>query len=239
MASLRGPAVSNPTPTPAPTAPAANVPVAIIGRQKHSQDAIERRRLAVYEMLCCGQSVDDIAKSCKVSRKTVTRDIDWWHERLGYNTEQLKDPKKAAVDVGMTAKRLDKIAENAYVEYAAATNGAFKVRFLQTAAQAIIYRHKILADAGYLPKVGHEKERPTKVEINFTQRFGPEAEVFEKDPKSRRRVLEAFQAYVKERALSDKDVLGLPLTDARGGNTIVPVTDIDVEVDENVDPSGI
>lgn len=235
--------MSNPTPTPASSPPpAAPATVAVIagpiGRQKHSQDAIERRRIGVYEMLCCGQSVDDIANSLKVSSKTVKRDIEWWHERLGYNTEQLKDPKKAAIDVGMTAKKLEKIFEDAYVEYAAATNGAFKVRFLQTAAQAAIYRHKILADAGYLPKVGHEKERPTKVEINFTQRFGPEAEVFEKDPKSRRRVLEAFQAYVKERALSDKDVLGLPLTDARGGNTVVPAIDVDVEVDDLVDPSG-
>jgi len=162
-------------------------------------------------MLCCGQSVDDIANRFKVSTKTIQRDLDWWEKRLGQDTEDLKrDPKQAAMDVGMTAKRLMKLAEDAYVEHVACSNGAFKARFLQVSGNMLVYRHKVLADAGYLPKVGHEKESAPKVTINFAARYGPEAAVFE-DPKSRRRVTDAFLSMIKTEGLADKETLGLPM----------------------------
>lgn len=164
-------------------------------------------------MLCCGQSVDDIANRFKVSTKTIQRDLDWWEKRLGQDTEDLKrDPKKAAMDVGITAKRLMKLAEDAYVEHVACSNGAFKARFLQVSGNMLVYRHKVLADAGYLPKVGHEKESAPKVTINFAARYGPEASIFSEDPTARRRVTDAFLAIVKTGGLADKDVLGLPLS---------------------------
>lgn len=184
----------------------------ITGRTVRDRRAIENRRIGVWEMLCLGQALDDIAKRFRVSIKTIERDRSWWDERLGYNTQQLKDPKYAAIDVGMTAKKLEKVAEDAYVEYTAATNGAFKVRFLQTVVAALATRHKVLADAGFLPKVGHEKEGAPKVEISFEARFGKDAiETVFDDPKSRRKVLEAAFSMVSTGMLADKDVLGQPL----------------------------
>jgi hypothetical protein len=178
--------------------------------KRHTQRQIKARRLRVWEMLNCGQAIDDIAKSERVSAKTIERDLDWWEERLGFTTEQLKaDPKKAAIDVGMTAAKLQKIGEDAYVEYAAAQNGAFKARFLQTSAQAYVLRHKVLADAGYLPKVGHDQAVATTVKISFESRFGKDApEAVFDDPKSRRKVLEAAFKVLNTGLLSDSGTMG-------------------------------
>jgi len=204
---------TTPTPSPLPT---------VSGRTRYDRKAIDRRRIGVWEMFVLGQDKDKIAKHFNVSEKTIDRDIEWWKERLGYNTSDLKDPAHAAMDVGMTAKKLEKVAEDAYVEYHAATNGAIKVRFLQTVVLALTSRHKVLADAGYLPKVGHEKEGAPKVEISFEARFGKDAvEAVFDDPKSRRKVLEAAYSVVKTGLLADKDVVGetlpghaTPLADA-------------------------
>ena len=178
--------------------------------KRHTQRQIKARRLRVWEMLNCGQAIDDIAKSERVSAKTIERDLDWWEERLGFTTEQLKaDPKKAAIDVGMTAAKLQKIGEDAYVEYAAAQNGAFKARFLQTSAQAYVLRHKVLADAGYLPKVGHDQAVAATVKISFESRFGKDApEAVFDDPKSRRKVLEAAFKVLNTGLLSDSGTMG-------------------------------
>jgi hypothetical protein len=161
-------------------------------------------------MVCCGQAIDDIAQRESVSTKTIERDLDWWETRLGYQTEQLKkDAKLAAIDVGMTAAKLMKTAEDAYVEYVAAQNGAFKARFLQTHIQALVLRHKVLADAGYLPKVGHEKESAPTIKISFEHRFGKEApEAVFDDPKSRRKVLDAAFKVLNTGLLEDKGIMG-------------------------------
>jgi hypothetical protein len=168
------------------------------------------RRNRVWEMVCCGQSIDDIAQRESVSTKTIERDLDWWENRLGYQTEQLKkDAKLAAIDVGMTAAKLQKIHEDAYVEYVAAQNGAFKARFLQTAVQALVLRHKVLADAGYLPKVGHEKEMAPTIKISFESRFGKDApETVFDDAKSRRKVLDAAFKVLNTGLLADRGVMG-------------------------------
>lgn len=187
-----------------------NLPAPLPQKKKGNRRLAAIRRSGVWEMLCCGQSVDDIAKHYGVSTKTIERDLDWWEAKLGYQTEQLKiDPKKAAVDIGKTAAKLQKIHEDAYVEYAAAQNGAFKARFLQTAVQALVLRHKVLADAGYLPKVGHEKETAPTIKISFESRFGKDApETVFDDPKSRRKVLDAAFKVLNTGLLADHGVLG-------------------------------
>ena len=188
--------IPNPTPGKAP--------------RRATQSQIKARRLRVWEMLNCGQAVDHIAKEEGVSTKTIERDLNWWEEKLGYQTEQLKEnPKKAAIDVGTTAAKLQKIGEDAYVEYAAAQNGAFKARFLQTSTQAYVMRHKVLADAGYLPKVGHDQPVAPTIKISFESRFGKDApEAVFDDPKSRRKVLDAAFKVLNTGLLSDAGILG-------------------------------
>jgi len=160
-------------------------------------------------MLCCGQTNAQIAQHYGVSDKTIERDIKWWEDRLGYKTTELKDPKHAAIDVGMTAAKLQKLAEDSYVEYLSATNPAAKARFMECSGKMIATRHKILAEAGFLPKVGHEQEAGSTVKISFEARFGADAPqaVFDND-KSRRKVLEAAAAYMKLGMCGDD---GLPI----------------------------
>lgn len=154
---------------------------------------ISARRREVWEMMVAGQSLVEIAQHFKVTVKTIERDRDWWEKRLGYQTDKLKkDPEFAAQDVGQTAAKLKKIAEDAYTEYVTGGTAHAKARFLHVATHALVLRHKILADAGYLPKVGHEKEQAATVSISFEARFGKDApEAVFDNPKSRRKVLEA------------------------------------------------
>lgn len=151
--------------------------------------------MQVWEMLCCGFPLDEIAQKCHVSERTIQRDKSWWDERLGYNTQQLKDPKHAAMDVGNTAAMLKQLYHDAYCAAITTNNDAFKQRYMETAGRMLVQRHKILADAGFLPKVGHDQEEQTAVKISFEARFGKDAPqaIFDND-KSRRRVLEAVYA---------------------------------------------
>lgn len=192
-------------------------------KTRGSKRQIEHRRLGVWEMLCCGHPVTEIAANYGVSVKTIERDINWWEKRLGQTAEGLKDPNKAAIDVGMAARKLDKIFEDAYVEYCAAKNPTVKVRFLQAAIQSIVVRHKILADAGYLPRIGHERQAPPNVSISFEQRFGKDSieSVFD-DPKSRRRVLDAAMSVLKS-GMDDHEIAQLPFD---------PALDFDQEIRE-------
>jgi hypothetical protein len=183
-------------------------------RKRYTKKQIQTRRVGVWEMLCCGQSIEDIANHYGVSEKTIERDQTWWEERLGYQTTQLKDPHNAAIDVGMTAAKLQKIAEDAYVEYLSANNAVFKDRFLNTSMRALGMRSKLLGEAGFLPKVGHEQEETFQAKITFEARFGKEAPqaVFD-NHKSRRRVLEAVAAAMRLGVGQD----GLPMPDTNEG----------------------
>lgn len=161
-------------------------------RRRYTKRQIEQRRQGVWEMLCCGQPIQEIAAHYHVTVKTIQRDISWWEEKLGYHTTALKEPENAAVDVGLTAAKLQKGSEEAYVEFAAASNPMVKAKFLDLHQKMVCNRHKILADAGYLPKVGHVEDRAPSFKISFESRFGKDAPqaVFDND-KSRRKVLEA------------------------------------------------
>lgn len=179
-------------------------------RRRFSKQQIEKRRMDVWEMLCLGHPQYEIAKSLQVSPRTVERDVKWWRNHLGKTTKELKDPEVAATDVGLSAKRLEQMFEDAYVEFTATNNPTVKVRFLQTGIHAVVMRHKILADAGYLPRIGHEKEHTQKVKITFEQRFGSGSveSVFD-NPQSRRRVLEAAESLLKS-GMADSNIAELP-----------------------------
>ena len=188
----------------------ATAPAPLTPRRRYTKRQIEARRLNVWEMYCCGQPVSEMASSEGVSPKTIQRDITWWQNRLGFNTEALKDPATAAMDVGMTAAKLEKLAQDAYVEYAASSNPTFKVRYLEASGRMLVNRHKVLADAGFLPKVGHEVEEGIVTKISFEARFGkgaPQA-VFD-NHQSRRNVLEAIGDALKLGIGTD----GLPFPD--------------------------
>lgn len=167
--------------------------VAAKSKRQLQAEVVLARRNKVWEQLRCGQSVDEIAKGFGVSTKTIERDITWWQDKLGFSARTLKtNPQAAAMDVGMTAEHLLRLARDAYAEYLTATKGEVRARFIQASAQATALRHKVLADAGFLPKVGHDQAEAPTVKISFENRFGKDApEAVFDDPKSRRKVLEA------------------------------------------------
>lgn len=183
-------------------------------RRRYTKQQIQQRRIGVWEMLCCGQTITQIAQHYGVTERTIERDQKWWEDRLGYKTSELKDPKNAAIDVGMTAAKLQKLAEDAYVEYVSATNPAVKARMLECSGKMLGLRHKILSDAGFLPKIGHEQEEGVTTKITFEARFGKNAPqaVFD-DHRSRRRVLEAVAGYMKLGVSED----GLPVPETNDG----------------------
>lgn len=204
-----------------------------VKRRRFTAKQIQERRIAVWEMMCCDWDAHKMAEEQGVSEKTIQRDMKWWRDRLGLSTDQLKDAKHAAIDVGMTAAMLKQIGHDAYVESVGCTNHSYKQRYLETAGRMFVNRHKILADAGFLPKVGHEKEEEHTVKVSFEARFGadaPEA-VFDND-QSRRRVIEAVQA-----ALG----VGIDLSDEHVKDKEVPtsaVTVVTKPVDQPVEPSN-
>jgi len=195
-------------------------------RQQLQEDKLKRRN-RVWEMLRCGQPVDEIARQVNVSTKTIERDIRWWQDKLGVLTETLKsNPRNAAMDVGMTAERLRRISDDAYAEYMVSTKGEVKARFLQAAAQSIVLRHKVLADAGYLPKVGHDQAEAPTVKISFESRFGKDApEAVFDNPKSRRKVLEAAYKIISTGMLADAGVSGEALSPTPGDVLELPMKD--------------
>lgn len=183
-------------------------------RKRYSQRQVDARRIGVWEMLCCGESIDNIATHYDVSYRTISRDIKFWQDKLGQGAEDLKVPENAAIDIGTTARRLEKMYEDALVEFMAASTASSKVRFMQVGIQSLVMRHKILADAGFLPRIGHEKEVAQKVSISFEARFGKDApEAVFDDPKSRRRVMEAAFSLMKAGmidSIDDVDETTLP-----------------------------
>lgn len=187
-------------------------------RKRYTKQQIETRRMGVWEMYICGTPVHEMATHYAVSQKTIKRDLDWWEERLGYDTKRLKEPEHAAVDIGMTAAKLRKVSEDAYVEYTVNGNGAQKVRFQQVCVQALVARTKILQETGYLPKVGHERDEAASIKVSFEARFGKDAPqaVFD-DPRKRRRVLQAAYAMLKS-GIMDEAGVGIvgEMVDPRG-----------------------
>ena len=179
-------------------------------RMAFSKSQIQKRRTEVWEMHCCGAPLTEIAQKQNVSYDTILRDVKWWNARLGADTMALKEPTLAAVDVGMTAAKLTKVVEDAWVDYHTSTNAGFRARFLQVIVQALTQRHKILAEAGFLPKVGHEREHRDEVRVTFEARFGSNAPqaVFD-NPKSCRKILDAAGALLQESARTGTPVRAL------------------------------
>jgi hypothetical protein len=189
-------------------------------KKRYSKTQIQKRRIEVWEMHVCGAPVYEIAQKQNVTENTIRRDIKWWEEHLGGDTAKLKDPTFAAIDVGMSAAKLQKAAEDAYVEFLSCANAGFKARFLQVFVMSVTARTKLLAEHGFLPKVGHEVPHHDSVKVTFEARFGAgSAQAVFDDPKSCRKILDAAEAAIKESARSGVPVKSLLEDSKRGENS--------------------
>jgi len=168
-------------------------------RKKWTAQAISRRRSDVWEMMCQGVSKSEMASILGVHRETIAVDVKFWRNTVGGRVEKIKDdPRYAHLELGLTMKKLDSVAEAAFMEYSVAKTGGEKDKFLNTAAKALSTKTRILQESGILPKAGIEIKQKVEHEISFKQRFGPDSPLTElDDPASRHKVLDIAARLLK------------------------------------------
>lgn len=161
--------------------------------------AIERRRKHVWEMALEGIPQTAMADILKVTRQTVSSDLDYIKKFEQSRVHGMKnDSKLAELDIGVTARRLDSIAEACMQEYMAAATAQDKHRFLDAAAKTIVNRHRVLMETGILPKAGIEVKTTIDHTVSFEDRFGKDSKWKILDnPATRRRVLSVAEAALK------------------------------------------
>jgi len=196
-------------------------------RRKHIPAAIMRRRHDVWEMMCQGIPRGEMARILGVCENTIGGDVRYWRGRVESRIGRLKgDPQAVHTELGLTAQKLDSIAEAAFQEYSTAKTGNEKDKFLNTAAKALGLKTKILQETGFLPKAGIEIKAQVQHEASFADRFGPGSPLSTlDDPTSRHKVLAIASRLIRlaenEKpidvdAVVKKDVPQLPLN---GGTT--------------------
>lgn len=177
-------------------------------RQKHALDrtkkkgtarAISRRRSDVWEMMCQGVPVVEMADILNVHRGTIYLDVKHWKERLGSHVATIReDPEAANTEIGLTIRKLDSVVEAAFQEYSMAKSGSEKDKFLNTACKALSTKTRILQESGVLPKAGVEIKAKIEHDMTFAQRFGDASPLKTlDDPASRHKVLEMATRLLK------------------------------------------
>lgn len=160
---------------------------------------IERRRKHVWEMALEGIPQTAMADILKVTRQTVASDLDFIRKSEQSKINGMKnDSALAELDIGVTARRLDSIAEACMQEYMAAETAQDKHRFLDAAAKTIVNRHRVLMETGMLPKAGVEVKTTIDHTVSFEDRFGKDSKWKILDnPATRRRILSVAEAALK------------------------------------------
>lgn len=161
--------------------------------------AIERRRKHVWEMALEGIPQTSMAEILKVTRQTIWSDLDFIEKREQAKVTGMKDDSKlAALDIGLTARKLESIAEACMQEYMAAGTSQDKHRFLDAAAKTIVNRHRVLMETGILPKAGIEIKSTIEHSVSFEDRYGKDSKFkIMDDAAIRRRVLGVAEAALK------------------------------------------
>lgn len=161
--------------------------------------AIERRRKHVWEMALEGIPQTAMADILKVTRQTVSSDIDYIKKSEQTKVHGMKnDSLLAELDIGVTARKLESIAEACMQEYMAAGTAQDKHRFLDAAAKTIVNRHRVLMETGMLPKAGIEVKTTVDHSISFEDRFGKDSKWKIMDNAvTRRRILSVAEAALK------------------------------------------
>lgn len=167
--------------------------------RKGTARAISRRRSDVWEMMCQGVPMIEMAELLGVSRTTIFLDMRFWNDKVSGKMARIKDdPNAANVELGRTIKMLDSIAENAFAEYSMSKSGNEKDKFLNTATRALAQKIRILQESGYLPKAGVEINAKIEHGVSFAKRFGNDPHLSElDDPVSRHKILKTAEKIIK------------------------------------------
>jgi hypothetical protein len=169
---------------------------------RNSKEGIAERREHVWKFMSRRVPQTVMAELLGVSRRTIYEDVQWWRERCKEHVTRIQeDPDYAATDIGLTALRLEGIAQAAMNDYELARTGQLKNLCLNTAIKAEKTRADMMMAAGVWPKAGEDIRINHQVEASFTAKLGSVDEdsplnVLEQ-PASRRKVMGAAELILK------------------------------------------
>lgn len=142
-------------------------------RKKHTNQAIERRRQDVWEMMCQNIPQTEMATLLCVARSTVALDVKYWKDRLARRMHRMKENiTHANTELGLTIQKLDSVTAAAFQEYSMSRTAGEKSKFLEIATKTLSAKTRILQESGYLPKAGIEIRARVEKLPTFADRFG-------------------------------------------------------------------
>lgn len=169
---------------------------------RNTADGIAERRERVWKYMARRVPQTIMAELLGVSRRTIYEDVQWWRERNREHIQRIQDdPEYAATDIGLSAMRLEGIAQAALHEYELSNNGVQKNMSLNTAIKAEKARSDMLIASGVWPKAGEEIRVSHTVEATFTAKLGTVSEDSPlkalDQPAARRKVMNAAELILK------------------------------------------
>ena len=146
-----------------------------VKRKKHTAQAIERRRVDVWEMMCQEIPQTEMSGLLSVARSTISLDVKFWREKAAERVSRLKSsPDYVNIELGMTVQKIDALTAAAFMEYSMAKSGGEKAKFLDIATKTLSTKMRILQETGYMPKAGIEIRTRIEKLPTFADRFGDE-----------------------------------------------------------------
>lgn len=183
--------------------------------ERNSKDGIAERREHVWKFMSRRVPQTVMAELLGVSRRTIYEDVQWWKQRCQEHIKRIQDdPDYAATDIGLTAMRLEGIAQAAMNDYELARTGQLKNLCLNTAIKAEKTRADMMMSAGVWPKAGEDIRVSHNIDATFTAKLGVANEASPLNaldqPASRRKVMSAAELILKlaaeKKAKKDKNV---------------------------------
>ena len=167
--------------------------------ERYAEDGIRQRREQVWKFLSRRVPQTVMADLLGVSRRTISADVRWWKDKCqGYVETLKKSPGAANADIGLTALRLEGMAQYAMNEAQVAKSGQLRNLFINTAIKAELSRSNLLVNTGVLPKAGEDVRIQHSVKATFAAKLGEDSPLSTlDDPSSRRRVLSAAEQILK------------------------------------------
>jgi hypothetical protein len=167
--------------------------------ERYADAGIQARREQVWKFLARRVPQTVMAELLGVSRRTVSSDVRWWKEQCQGYVEHLRDnPEAASADIGLTALRLEGMAQFAMNEAQLAGSGTLKNQFINTAIRAEETRSGLLIKTGALPKAGEDIRVSHNIKATFSAKLGTDSPLASlDDPSSRRRVLSAAEQILR------------------------------------------
>lgn len=169
--------------------------------ERNTKEGIAERREHVWKFMARRVPQTVMADLLGVSRRTIYDDVQWWKCRCQEHVKRIQDdPDYAATDIGLTAMRLEGIAQAALNDYELARTGALKNLSLNTAIKAEKTRVDMMIAAGIWPKAGEDIRVSHSIEATFTAKLGSDEDSPLKvldQPASRRKVMNAAELILK------------------------------------------